>query len=109
MATAIQMNLFGDILDIDNEIIPSQEVKNATQSLGTNGKTSLEEISSEPLLQPSGTRDLRAGAGESGEPSQRNDSGLDGERHAQERALEIVLPQHILLTPEKDHQPIEQE
>jgi hypothetical protein len=62
----------------------------------------LAEIPSEPLSEIGEGRDSGAGATESRGSGSRDDRGIDVERNATERTLEIALPQFILLHPEQE-------
>lgn len=86
MSEVVQLNLFGDVVNFDNLETNTKEVENDSQLLGTDGSSTLGKISSEEIQSTERTGDIGEGAGESRRTGERDDSGIDGERSAQERS-----------------------
>ena len=90
-------------LDFDKSKPPTPEVQNGTRSLGTNGRDALETVSPEILQQTGEGRHFGEGTSRKPARKRRDMMGdLSEQGLHRNEVLEIVLPQFILLTPEKD-------
>ena len=104
MSEVVQLNLFGDVVNFDNLETNTKEVENDSQLLGTDGSSTLGKISSEEIQSTERTGDIEKELEKAGEQANEMIAELMESGVRRNEALEIVLPQFILLTPEKDQE-----
>ena len=77
MADALQLNLFGDILNNEPQQPEVDKYEPSQEPLGTDGRAPLEEVSSEDVSETSGSRDIGAGTDKSRQPGNGGDIDHD--------------------------------